>query len=171
MKTWKWKEIIELVGTIAILFGIFFVYEELKQNGTIARAELSAETARGFASIVEQVRDTEFAKVLAKSIDSPAELTHAERLQMNAFLNGVLHHFGRELYYYNRGFFGEWTSTIRRYAPMYFSSSYGQAYWGIEKNDFGPKFVAAVDEALANHKRAQHFQTFDAKLTKILTQE
>jgi len=164
------KDIGELIGVGAILFGMFFVYAELRQNGTMARAEMSAESNRMFMALDEQARDPNFASILVKSRKSPKELTATERLQLNSYLLGVLRVYLRERYYYNRGIFDEWTSLIGPTAPHYFGSGYGRAYWDVQKKMFPTDIVIAIDEALSNVERIEFDRKFDAAVVLQLDQ-
>ena len=52
----KWKNIIDYVGILAILIGLFFVYKELELSSTIARAQMSAETNNGISASYDHRR-------------------------------------------------------------------------------------------------------------------
>ncbi len=117
MRPIKWKNVAETAGFLAILAGLFFVYEELRLSRTVARAELSAESARMLAVLDEQERNPEFAKVLVKSRNNSDELTPSEQVQLDSYLHGALMVYIRELYNYRREIFDEFTSLIRATAP------------------------------------------------------
>jgi hypothetical protein len=171
LRSVNWKNIAESVGVLAIVIGLFLVYEELRQNRTIARAELSAESARMFSVLDEQERDPDFARVLIKSREAPGELTSVERTQLNSYLHGALIVYIRERYNYQRGIFEEWTSLIRPTAPKYFGSVYGRAFWKASKRLYPPEIVAEVDEALTNVELIDLLQNRDAAIVEQLRQD
>lgn len=170
MRSANWKNVAESVGVLAIVIGLFLVYEELRQNRTIARAELSAESARMFSVLNEQERDPDFARVLTKSRETPGELTSVERTQLNSYLHGALMVYLRERYNYQRGIFEEWTSLIGPTAPKYFGSTYGRAFWKASKRRYPPEMVAAVDEALTNVELIDFLHNRDEAIVEELRQ-
>ena len=52
MRTMTWKDAVEFIGILAIVAGLYFVYEELKQARTIAHADDAAIRAE-----LEQMAD------------------------------------------------------------------------------------------------------------------
>jgi hypothetical protein len=166
----NWKKLAETAGILAIVFGLFFVYEELRLSRTIARAEMSAVSNGLVWELDALERDPVFAATLIKSNENPEDLTAVERLQINSLLSGVLGVYFRERYNYQRGIFEEWTSLIEVTAPRYFGRGYGQTYWNVRKRRLPEDVVAAVDEALDNSERIQFEQEFDREIVKELHQ-
>ena len=109
MKSIDWKSIVEIVGIGALIVGLYFVYEELRQTSTIARANMSLEITRITIDLNAQERDPEFAQVLVRARTVPDELTPAERIQLNAYYRDVMEVYVREFYSFNLGIFPEWT--------------------------------------------------------------
>ena len=170
MLSTNWKNIAEFAGMLAIVVGLFLVYEELRLSRTVARAELSADTNRMLNVADELERDPEFAATLVKSYGDPEHLTATERVQLNSYFRGVLKVFLRENYNYRRGIFEEYTSLITPIAPRYFGRGYGRAYWNVRKRRFPLDVVAAVDEALKNAEWVEFEREFDREVVKELGQ-
>ena len=170
MPSTNWKKVAESAGILAIVVGLFFVYEELRLSRTIARAEMSAATNGMLWELDALERDPIFAATLIKSNENPENLTAVERLQLNSLLLGVLGVYFRERYNYTRGIFDEWTSLIDVTAPRYFGRGYGQTYWNVQKRRLPEDVVAAVDEALKNSERIQFEHEFDREIVKELHQ-
>ena len=166
----NWKKLAESAGILAIVVGLFFVYEELRLSREIARAEMSAATNGLLFELDALERDPVFAATLLKSNENPEDLTAVERLQLNSLLNGVLEVYFRERYNYQRGIFEEWTSLIELSAPKYFARGYGQAYWNVQKRRLPEDVVAAVDEVLKNVEWIEFEQEFDREIVKELRQ-
>jgi hypothetical protein len=161
----NWKNVIEYAGMAALIVGLFLVYEELSQAGTIARAELSAESARLLEALNVQERDPGFASILVKSQRNPEELTVEERIQLNAYLESAVATFGREKFYYDLGIFESWKEFPQILGPRFFGTRYGRAYWDIRKSLFFPAEIAAeVDNALMNTKAVQYYRDFDSNI-------
>jgi len=166
----NWKKLAEFAGILAIVVGLFLVYEELRLSREIARAEMSAATNGMLTEIDALERDPDFAATLIKANENPEDLTAVERLQLNSALYGVLEVYFRERYNYQRGIFEEWNSLIKVTAPKYFGRGYGQAYWNVQKRRFPEDVVAAVDDALKNAEWIQFEQEFDREIIKELRQ-
>lgn len=146
----KWKNFYEAIGVVAILIGLAFVYRELQLIGTIARAELSAETARNIETLSQMRIESDFADVYVKSVENPEALTRAERIRLNIWLGGILEQYLRECYYVEIGIFQECDSYPRGTALRFFSSRYGRAFWQVVRNRMvGPKMTAIIDAELA----------------------
>ncbi len=175
MKTIRWNDVAELVGMVAIIIGLYFVYEELRLGSAIARAEMSNEANLIFAELDEQERDPAFASILVKAETNPKNLTHVERIQLNSYFRRVLHAYSRENYYYRRGIFPEWTSPIRRTAPRYFGSGYGRAWWNVRKTFFisstRSEVAPEVDRSLEQREAVEFYQRFDSEITRQFGQD
>ncbi len=171
----RWNDIAELVGMVAIVIGLYFVYAELRQSSVIVRAEMSTETNQIFAKLDEQERVPAFASILVKAEMSPENLTRVERVQLNSYYRRVLTAYARENYYYRRGIFPEWVSFIRLTAPRYFGSGYGQAWWNVRKTFFisstRAEVAAEVDRSLEQREAVEFFQGFDNAITRQLSQD
>jgi len=164
----NWKNMAELGGIAAILLGLFFVYLEIQQNGTIARAELMSGTTENLVEIHWQLSDPEFARLYAKSLHTPAELTEPERIQLDGFFSNVRFTFTRERRLYNLGVFAEYEIVPRLYGPRFFSSGYGRAWWDIRKKTTDPAIVKVIDEELSRLDGTIVFFEFDRQITQQL---
>lgn len=151
MNSTKWKEIAEFLGIAAIILGLYLVYEEIRLNGTVARAELSAETHRNLVIVDQFILNPDIANAYLKSLQDPESLTAVERLQVNIVLQSVLRQYRRECYYQEIGIFSECESVPRRTAVKYFGSRYGRAFWKTVRHRMvGPRITAIIDRELSN---------------------
>ena len=173
MRSIDWKSAVEVVGIGALIVGLYFVYEELRQTSTIARANMSLEVTRINIDLNAQERDSAFAQMMAKSRTAPNELTAAERIQLNAYYRDVIEVYVREAYNFNLGIFPEWTSKIRRTAPEYFGAGYGRAYWNVMKTqpDIPSVFIEEVDRSLENQDAIEFWKQFDERIARELARE
>ena len=168
MQSTNWKNIAELGGIAAILLGLFFVYLEIQQNGTIARADLMSGTTENLVGIHQQLSDPEFARLYAKSLHTPAELTEPERIQLDGFFSQVRFTFTRERRLYNIGVFAEYDVVPRLYGPRFFSSGYGRVWWDIRKKTTDPAVVMVIDEELSKLDGSSVYLEFDGQITQQL---
>jgi hypothetical protein len=162
------KELVESVGIIAILIGLIFVYFEMRQNATIARAELVDGTAEQINQVYESLSDPEFAEIYSKSLREPGNLTDSEKIQLNSFYERVFRMFGRELVLFNLGVFGEYRSIPTQIAPTFFSSAYAAAWWSARKKTVSPSLVSIIDTSLMENEGRNSFADIDAQIMRSL---
>jgi hypothetical protein len=165
----KWRAHAELIGVAGILLGLFFVQREIQLNSTIARAELSAETARNLFALDQRLMEPEMAEVWITAMDDPGRLTISERVQINTLLKSVLMTYERECYYLSLGIFVECESVPRLTALEYFGSEYGRAYWESAKKRFvRPSISSLIDEVLSESSPTDNYLQFDYEITSRL---
>lgn len=145
----KWNEIAELVGLAAILSGIFFVYAEIKQNGTIAQAELNFANRANLDDISTRVLDPEFSALYLKGIHNPAELNETERQSLNAHFESLLAVLSFEYHSTRLGIFREYEILPRQIAREYFAVGYGRAFWNVRMRTYIPQVVTIVEDELS----------------------
>ncbi len=160
----KWKEIAELVGLVAILLGIYFVYTEIQQNSQIARAELASETSQYIQEIYVRLSDPQFATLYVKGQHSPADLTESERLQLTAFFEQIAAIISRENILFNLNVFGERDSIPKLLGPRFFGSGYGALWWNARKDSFGMR--DKIDEALGSAGGHVTLHELDRRITQ-----
>jgi hypothetical protein len=73
------------------------------------------------------------APVFAKAIEQPGELTTAEKLQVNAYLEAYTYLVTRGCYLRERGVFVECEIIVREYGPRFFGNHDAQSWWKLQK--------------------------------------
>lgn len=141
MKSTNWKDIAELIGIAAIVASLVFVGLEMRQNHVLARSELGAGSFESLASLRQEMTEPEFAATFAKMLEQPEQLTTAEQLQANAYLDAAKFLLIRECYLYERGIFTECTVFVREYGPYFFGNPYAQSWWRVQS----PKNLTFLD--------------------------
>lgn len=170
MESGNWTRLVEAVGTLAIVVGLFLVAFELRQAHSLARAELSAESGRIAQEITKTRLDPAFASIIEKSQLNPAELTRQERIQLNAYLDLVIGLYIREWYNYNRGFFENYTDFPRGSAAYFFGAGYGKSFWESRKSSIPPELVEVVDRYAQDSERVNFWLDLDKKIVDGYTQ-
>jgi hypothetical protein len=169
MKSINWKDIAELLGTAAILFGLFLVYEEIQQNSVMVRAEMSSETNKNLVALDHLILDPDLASVYLKSLDDPENLTKVERMQVNTILQNVLDQYRRECYYRGIGVFSECYTVPRDTALKYFGSRYGRAFWKTVRNNMvRPNIAKIIDKVLADTSEDNFYSQIDTGVLENL---
>ena len=141
MKFREWNEIAELVGIAAIVASLVFVGLQMRQDHVFARSELGAGSFESLASLRQEMMAPEFAATYAKMLEQPGQLTTAEQLQVNAYLDAAKLLIIRECYLVERGIFTECTVIVREYGPYFFGNSYAQSWWRLQS----PKSLEFLD--------------------------
>jgi hypothetical protein len=132
MNNTNWKDIAELIGIAAIVASLVFVGLQMQQDRVHARAELGADSFSNLASLRLQMTGDEIARVFAKAIESPSELTTAEKLQVNGYLEAYLYLVTRDCYLKERDVFPECEIIVREYGPRFFGNHYAQSWWRLQ---------------------------------------
>jgi hypothetical protein len=125
----NWRVLIETVGVTAVVLSLIFVGVQLWQDRLLARSQLGAESLEAFNSIMLETLDPEFAEVFAKMVEDPNNLTTAEMVQLNGFLQSVKVLFVRECYLVQRAVFEECAGIIGAQVPRIFGNSYAKSWW------------------------------------------
>ena len=132
MKSAHWKDIAELIGLAAIVASLVFVGMQMRQDRVLARSELGAGSFETLASLRLELTSPEFAATYAKVLERPDQLTTAEKLQINGYLDAVKLLIIRECYLKERGVFTECEVIVREYGPFFFGNRYAQAWWPLQ---------------------------------------
>ena len=160
----SWKDIAELVGIVAILFGLYFVYTEIRQSRIIAQAEINTVTLQ---SLMDQRRwkaDPEFSKIYLKGLYAPSELTEADRFRLNQFFDSVLISYQFEYTNYNYGIFAEYTNVPKNTSPAIFGAGYGRFWWNVRRKTTNPDIAEVIDNAISELDGANVVLDFDRQI-------
>jgi len=147
MKNINWKVSAELIGIVAIVASLVFVGMQMQQDRVHARAELGADSFSNLALMSLELTGVDFAPVFAKAVQKPEELTTAEKLQVNGYLEAFTYLVIRDCYLKERAVFVECDIIVREYGPRFFGNHYAQTWWKLQKaGDLGfmPDWVDAV---------------------------
>jgi hypothetical protein len=125
------------------------------------------------ALLDQTMTDREFAEIYAKMLDRPDELSVAERLQVNGFLNLVLMFVQRECYLVRTTVFVECDAAINEVLPKFFGSTYAKSWWSTNRPLIEGKYgdhggwVERVDVQIGNldpESEMRYLQEIDAGL-------
>ena len=147
MKDTNWKDIAELIGIAAIVASLVFVGMQMQQDRVHARAELGGGSFSNLAELSLELTSEEFAATFAKAIERPEELTSAEKLQVNGYLEAYTYLILRDCYLMQQDVFIECEIIVREYGPRFFGNHYAQAWWTLHRPGdltFMPEWVDAA---------------------------
>jgi sensor domain CHASE-containing protein len=80
---------IEIGSVLVLVGGLVLVSVQIKQSTDITRIQLETSLRQHWRTVDSTRQSEEFAKVLAKSIEQPQDLTLAEFFELDAYYIGV----------------------------------------------------------------------------------
>ena len=164
MKSVNWKSTVELVGIAGILLGLYFVYAELQQNGTIARAQLNTYVNPQYLDIQDHFFDPEFLELYLKASESSDALTIAERRQLYEFYERIADVLRYENWNYLLGIFADREGLPRILTRRYMTGQFGRAWWAVARNSMPEAVKLVVDDELSKTASANLDFEIDLKL-------
>ena len=164
MRTINWKSAVEFAGITGILIGLYFVYAELQQNSTIARAELNIFVSQKSLDIRDHFSDPEFVEIYLKGLDSAEELNAAERRQLSEFYQDVASVFGYEYRNYLLGIFVEYEELPRILVRRYMTGQFARAWWAVQRESVPAAVRLVIDDELSRSSSKNLELQFDSKL-------
>ena len=122
---------VEIGSVLALVGGLALVAAQIKQSTDITRVQLETSVTQNWRTVDSTRQSEEFARVLAKSIEQPQELTLAEFLELDAYYLGVIDQLEAVAQHLKSGY-RESTleDTFANNAQLYFGNSFAQA-WAI----------------------------------------
>ena len=164
-RTHSW---IELCGVVALLGGLALVYVQIKQSTEITRIQLNTAIGQNWRAVDATRQSEEFAKVLAKSIEYPQELTLAEYLELDAYYLGVIDQLEAMASAFESGH-RESTldGTIANYAKTYFGNAFAKAWVNRHFGKLTTRNEAWVQMLLVEAEKVDS-GTIEAKFQGIL---
>ncbi len=132
MKSTNWKDVAEMIGIASIVASLVFVGLEMRQDHIVARSQLAAGTFENLAALRQEMTGPEFAATYARMLEQQEQLSTAEQLQVNAYLDAVKLLMIRECYLLERDIFTECSVFVLEYGPYFFGNSYAQTWWQLQ---------------------------------------
>lgn len=129
MSSVSWKDIAEFVGIVAIVASLLFVGLELQQDRQLTRAQLGSNANEFMAEVDLGMSNPDVARVWAKMLESPQDLSVAEMVQVDGLLRSAYTMMLRECYLVVMEVFSECQTLVGVVAKNYFANRYAQTWW------------------------------------------
>ncbi len=145
---------LQIGANIGIIAGLVLVGLQLKQNSDLLRTQLLYEESGRFIASEQALFGEEPARIWAKSIERPRELTLEELRVVDAYLYATLEQWRATHMLAQHGLLDDtedWQSRIRDEAAYFLGNEYGRAWWSVYREETKmaePDLVALVDETL-----------------------
>ena len=120
---------IEIGSVLALIGGLALVAAQIKQSTDITRIQLATSVNQNWRAVDATRQSEEFARVLAKSIEQPQDLTLAEFLELDAYYLGVTDQLSAVALHLESGYRDtNLETTYANNAQLYFGNSFAQAW-------------------------------------------
>ncbi len=120
---------VEIGSVLVLVGGLAMVSAQIKQSTDITRIQLDTSVQQNWRTVDSTRQSEEFAKVLAKSIERPQDLTLAEFFELEAYYLGVLDQLEAVATHVESGY-RESTleDTFANNAELYFGNTFAKAW-------------------------------------------
>ncbi len=160
MNTAKFNHWLQIAANIGIVGGLVLVGVQLNQNSELLRTQILYEESARSIDLESRVIGEEGARVWAKAMTEPTELSLEEKRIMEALLWSYTEQLRGMLLLAELGLMEEsdWKTRIETDAGFYFGSRYGLAWWenfsaandGNDGTNLPPDLVDAVNDRLSS---------------------
>ena len=148
----------EIVGAAAVVLTLIYLSRQLRQNSRLVEAQLASEDNAAWVAIDASKQSENFAEVLAKAIENPADLTLAEMLEMDGYLFTYMDQLSRGRALYELGLGNETGVVVRGSIREFFGNEFAQAWWEESKFRFGEVFIEIVEREMRNVSPSQDLE-------------
>ena len=164
MKIDKLNDWLQLAASIGVLFGLFLVAYELRQDQALTRSDLGAGLVDGMAEITRSMQSN--ADLLAKAQLTPEDLTYEEHLKLDyLYWEGYTVLFAKDNYLVEKGLFESSADEFAGiFSQLFLSSAHGRAWWEENRQRIDETTRHAVDRVLA----AGELTRYDQRITGII---
>ena len=138
----------EIGGVLVLVGGLVLVAAQIKQSTDITRVQLETSVRQNWRMVDSTSQSEEFAKVLAKSIERPQDLTLAEFFELDAYYQGVIDQLEAVANHIEYGYReGTLESSYSNNAEIYFGNAFAKA-WVVrhysKQNDISESWVQTL---------------------------
>lgn len=147
----KW---LQLAGNLGIVLGLLLVVVQLKQNADLTKTQLLYDESQRQIDLETRVVGEEGARVWARSLTEPGQLTLEEQRIVEALLWSFVEQLRAAYMLGELGLLdaGEWKTRVRGETGFFLANPYGRAWWNnfsINNEVLPAELIAAVNARLA----------------------
>lgn len=140
---------LQILASLGVILGLLLVAYELRESNRFATSEAVKGIEDCFNDAAISEIETDIAELIVKSVQEPENLSSAEELKLNGWLNLSLNCYSRWLNMYQLG--------VARYDPIpalqevtdyYFGSAFGRAWFEANKDGWYDEISEAIEAEL-----------------------
>ena len=122
---------VDVMANLGIIGGLVLVGLQMQQNAELLKMQLLFEESRRFTALEMSMIGENPAPIWAKTIESPEELTLAERRIMEAYLWTFAEHLRSTYWLAEQGLLDEdeWRRRVDSDTRYYYGNPYASAWW------------------------------------------
>lgn len=161
---------LSLAANLGVLAGLVLVILQMRQNAELARKAYINEGNVAMNQMWANMTGAHTIDVIAKSVASPGEMTHADFIAMDAYLYPSLNMIFRDYQLAQEGLYSEadWKASVDLYVQWYLANPFGMAWWEeVGKGFFPQEFVRHVDQRLASSPARDHHAYWQAVRARL----
>ena len=165
-KTNNWLQILANVGIVA---GLLLVGIQLKQNSDLLKIQLLYQESDRAMGVEALLVGEDGARVWAKSIEDPENLTLAEQRIMEALLWSYTEQLRSVKNLSEVGLLDdmEWRKRVENEAGFFYGSRYSAAWWKNFSPALSKGLRDAIDQQLAQHSVDYTFEYINAPVKSL----
>ena len=157
---------LQILANVGIVVGLLLVGFQIKQNSDLLKTQLLYDESRRIVDFEMQMLGDDPARVWAKSMTDPQELTLEEQRVMEASLWIYAEHIRATRLLSQLGLLDdeEWRARVQAESAFYYGNSYGLGWWKnySDGNSSLPQdLIDEVNERLANSSNSNTLEYFE----------
>ena len=159
-----------IAANLGVLGGLVLVALQMSQNTELARKTYVSEGNVIQNQIWAAMTGPSTLDLIAKSVASPDELTHAEFLAVDAYLFPSVNMIYRDYRLAQEGLYteAEWKSSVDLFVQWYLANPFGNAWWQeVARDFFPPEFSGYVDQRLGATPARDHHSYYEAVRARV----
>jgi len=155
---------VEIGSVLVLVGGLALVSAQIKQSTDITRIQLDTSVRQNWRTVDSTRQSEEFAKVLAKSIEQPQDLTLAEFFELDGYYLGVTDQLQSLASHVESGYGqSDIDDTYANNAEIYFGNSFAKAWANrhfskraLLNEDWAQNFLAAIQHVDSGATEAKY---------------
>jgi hypothetical protein len=153
MQASKLNQYLQILASVAVLFGLILVAYEVQQNNKLAEAEAVRELTLSWRDVSTVALETQIPQLQLKSWSAPDELTQEEILELSEWLAMVMYQIMATesmerrglMFEGSTGSFEEWL-VVNFHA--FYGDQFGRAWYLTNRYWIPPRLVEVMDREL-----------------------
>jgi len=168
----KAKDLLEVLGALAVVGGLLLVAYQINQNTVLTRAQLNSDAAGRFQDMYASLQSENFALVWAKSLKEPTQLSLAEMKELDGHYQRLVDQLLMDRFFFELGIFKvEPREFIADWVPAYFSSRFAKSWWKVNRELYDDsEFVEMMDQEIAKVNTSGDLQYYEALQRELSTE-
>lgn len=161
---------LSLAANLGVLAGLALVLAQMRQNTDLARKAYVNEGNVAMNQLWANMTGAHTVDVIARSVASPGEMTHADFIAMDAYLYPSLNMIYRDYQLAQEGLYTEadWKASVDLFVQWYLANPFGMAWWEEVAREFFPQeFADHVDRRLAQGPARDHHAYWEAVRARL----